>query len=422
MAGREEAGCAGGSASEPLRRRENPHRKRAVERMNNALHFLRTLAEFREPYLLLKRCGIPLVPFSWINPPMTNSTLSSASLERDPSEWWLWLEYWLAPIVEEFLGYLDAVKNRRLVFRDKEEGNLHIIPYTTRFSKSYQKEVYGRFKGLKWDYGVFLTITTDLSQYKDIIEATKGVKKAWNKVLSALRRELKAQRKVAQGLMRKHNGKDGLGNPRLVCDASEIEFVGSLEYSFGGRKKKKKKKRRKWRNNEFKQGHGAVHLHIALKRVRYISISWLRELLEGHTRIVDVEQFHDLRVDSYLFKYLRKQVLRFGEVPNNVMSRLVSSLLPDFRGERGGDVIAILSSALLWVANARGWSCSRSLSEKWGKVNSAIYIGGGLCCSFWDFLGCFPKSVAEHSAFQSDPALWSDPELWVFLRRRRKYG
>ena len=52
----------GGSASEPLRRRENPHRKRAVERMNNALHFLRTLAEFREPYLLLKRCGIPLVP------------------------------------------------------------------------------------------------------------------------------------------------------------------------------------------------------------------------------------------------------------------------------------------------------------------------------------------------------------------------
>ena len=34
--------------------------------MDNALCFLRTLAEFREPYLLLKRYGIPLVPFASI--------------------------------------------------------------------------------------------------------------------------------------------------------------------------------------------------------------------------------------------------------------------------------------------------------------------------------------------------------------------
>ena len=105
---------------------------------------------------------------------------------------------------------------------------------------------------------------------------------------------------------KRRNGKDRLGNPRLVCDAPEIEFVVSVEYSF---------KR------------GAV-LHIVLKRVRYISISWLLDLLEGHARIVDVEFFRDLRVDGYLFKYLRKQVLRFEEVPNDVMSRLVSSLSP----------------------------------------------------------------------------------------------
>ena len=59
------ADVAGGFPPEEKRRRENPFRKRAIERMNNALHFLHTLAEFREPYLLLKRYGIPLVPFSW---------------------------------------------------------------------------------------------------------------------------------------------------------------------------------------------------------------------------------------------------------------------------------------------------------------------------------------------------------------------
>jgi len=414
-----EAGCAGGSPPEDKRRRENPFRKRAIERMNNALHFLRTLAEFRESYLLLKRYGIPLVPFSWISPHKINSTLLSASLERDFSRWWLWLEYWLAPITEEFLSYLEAVKNRRLVFRDKLSGALRIVPYTTRFSEVYQRKVYGRFKGLKWDYGLFLTITTDLSRYNDIVEATKGIRKAENRVISALKRELKAQRDaILRG--KKHNGEDKLGNPRLVCDASEIEFVSSLEFSFGG--SKKKKKRRKWQDNDFKTGHGAVHLHIVLKRVRYISISWLLELLEGHTRIVDVEFFRDLRVDGYLFKYLRKQVLRFEEVPKDVMSRLVSSLSSDFKGKRDSDVIAILSSALLWVANARGWSCSRSLSENWNKVNPSTYIGGGLWCSFWGFLGCFPAFVAEHLDFQSDPELWSDSELWVYLRGRRKDG
>ncbi|RLF46782.1 MAG: hypothetical protein DRN20_06785, partial [Thermoplasmata archaeon] len=322
-AGLREAGVAGGSPPEE-KRHENPFRKRAIERMNNALHFLRTLAEFREPYLLLKRYGIPLVPFSWISPHKINSTLLSASLERDFSRWWLWLEYWLAPITEEFLSYLEAVKNRRLVFRDKLSGALRIVPYTTRFSEVYQRKVYGRFKGLKWDYGLLLTITTDLSQYRDIIEATKGGRKAWNRVSSALKRELKAQRDaVLHG--KRHNGKDRLGNPRLVCDAPEIEFVASVEFSFGGYKKKKKG-RRKWRNNEFKSGHGAVHLHIVLKRVRYISINWLLELLKGHARIVDIEFFRDLRVDGYLFKYLRKQVLRFEEVPKDVMSRLVSSL------------------------------------------------------------------------------------------------
>ena len=115
--------------------------------------------------------------FSFISPPMTNSTHSPASLDRDPSAWWLWLEYWLPPIVGEFLSYLEAVKNRRLVFRDKLSGALHIVPYTTRFSKAYQRKVYGRFRGLRWDYGLLLTITTDLSQYRDIIGATRGLKK-----------------------------------------------------------------------------------------------------------------------------------------------------------------------------------------------------------------------------------------------------
>ena len=76
-AGLREAGVAGGSPPESSGKKRipewlknaflterNPYRKRAIERMNNALCHLCSLAEFREPYLLLKRCGIPLVPLN----------------------------------------------------------------------------------------------------------------------------------------------------------------------------------------------------------------------------------------------------------------------------------------------------------------------------------------------------------------------
>ena len=62
-AGLREAGVAGGSPPESSGKKRipewlknafeterNPHRKRAIERMNDALHFLRTLAEFRERF------------------------------------------------------------------------------------------------------------------------------------------------------------------------------------------------------------------------------------------------------------------------------------------------------------------------------------------------------------------------------------
>ena len=69
------------------------------------------------------------------------------------------------------------------------------------------------------DWGLLLTLTTDLNQYSDIISAVKALKQVWNRVLAGLRREY-----------------------------GRIEFFTALEFSF-------------------KRGHGACHLHIVLLHI-----------------------------------------------------------------------------------------------------------------------------------------------------------
>ena len=346
MAGRTEAGCAGGSASEPLRRRENPHRKRAIERMNDALHFLRTLAEFREPYLLLKRYGIPLVPLnaSILDSQYKNNSTQGSSDPDEPSRWWVWEDFWLSPILEEFGSYLERVKGRRLVFRDAG-GKIRILRYKTRFDRSYQKNLTERFKGVVFDWGYLFTLTTDLNQYSDMISAVKGLKKVWNRVLSGLRRR-----------------------------CGRVDFFTSLEFSF-------------------KRGHGACHMHIVLHHISYIDYNWLHKCVGSHARRFDVRRFRNLRLGGkkgYLTKYLRKQVVGFASSSSSV---------------------AFKNSSLLWLTNARGWSCSRNFMRSVRREPAG-----------WEFVGCFPASVAEHPDFIEFFPLFTDPELWVFLRRRRKYG
>ena len=344
-AGTRGAGCAGGSPPEEMRR-ENPFRKRAIERMNNALHFLRSLAEFREPYLLLKRYGIPLVP---LNAPILdfkckiNST-QAFSDPSDPSRWWEWEDYWLSPILEEFGSYLERVKDRRLVFRDNG-GDIHVFRYRTRFDRSYQRKLSARFKDIVLDWGLLLTLTTDLNQYFDIIKAEKALRKVWNRVSSGLRRKY-----------------------------GRVEFFTALEFSF-------------------KQGHGACHLHIVLLHISWIDLDWLRERIGKHARWLHIERFRNLHLGGkkgYLTKYLRKQVVGFASSSSS---------------------IAFKNSALLWLTNARGWSCSRNFMSSVRREPAG-----------WKFIGCFPAFVAEHPDFIEFFPLFTDAELWVFLRGRRKDG
>ena len=358
-AGTREAGVAGGSPPESSGKKRipewlknaflterNPHRKRAIERMNNALCHLRTLAEFREPYLLLKRYGIPLVP---LNAPILdfqykNNSTQGISEPSDPSRWWEWEDFWLSPILEEFGAYLERVKNRRLVFRD-EGGNIWVLPYETRFHRSYQRKLSKRFEDVVLDWGLLLTLTTDLNQYSDIISAVKTLKRVWNRVLSGLRRRY-----------------------------GRVDFFTALEFSF-------------------KRGHGACHLHVVLLHITHLDLNWLRERVGSHARWLHVRRFRNLRLGGkkgYLTKYLRKQVVGFASSTSSV---------------------AFKNSSLLWFTNARGWSCSRNFMRSVRREPAG-----------WEFIGCFPASVAEHPAFIEFFPLFTDPELWVFLRRRRKYG
>ena len=302
--------------------------------MDDALHFLRTLSEFREKF------GSPaILDFQYKN----NST-QGISEPSDPERWWEWEDFWLSPILEEFGAYLERVKNRRLVFRDSE-GDIRVLPYKTRFHRSYQRKLSERFEDVVLDWGLLLTLTTDLNQYSDIISAVKALKRVWNRVLSGLRRRY-----------------------------GRVDFFTALEFSF-------------------KRGHGACHLHVVLLHITHLDLDWLRKRVGTHARWLHVRRFHNLRLGGkkgYLTKYLRKQVVGFASSTSSV---------------------AFKNSALLWLTNARGWSCSRNFMRSVRRES----VG-------WEFIGCFPASVAEHPAFIEFFPLFTDPELWVFLRRRHKYG
>jgi len=95
------------------------------------------------------------------------SDKNNSTLERDPLRWWEWEDFWLSPVVSEFLSYLESVRNKRLVFLDAD-GKVRIFPYTIRFSRDYQRK---------------------LLLFSSIISAVNGLKKVWNKVLTYLRRK-----------------------------------------------------------------------------------------------------------------------------------------------------------------------------------------------------------------------------------------
>ena len=101
-------------------------------------------------------------------------------------------------LADLFNGYLYAIDNKTIILRHREDQNrFMLIGYTTRFnSHRRRKKLLARYDHA-WTYathhyknGVFLTLTTDPSQFSSIYEATMAISWAWNSFMSWLQKKL----------------------------------------------------------------------------------------------------------------------------------------------------------------------------------------------------------------------------------------
>ncbi len=101
-------------------------------------------------------------------------------------------------LADYFNAYLDAIDAKTIILRHKvEREKFMLVGYTTRFnSERRRKKLLARYDHA-WSYatqhyknGVFLTLTTDPSQFSSIYEATMAISWAWNSFMSWLQKRL----------------------------------------------------------------------------------------------------------------------------------------------------------------------------------------------------------------------------------------
>ncbi len=97
-----------------------------------------------------------------------------------------------------FHFYLESINSKTIVLRHKNDiEKFMLVGYTTRFnSERRRRKLLARYDHA-WDHathhyqnGVFLTLTTDPSQFSSIYEATMAISWAWNSFMSWLQKRL----------------------------------------------------------------------------------------------------------------------------------------------------------------------------------------------------------------------------------------
>ena len=98
-----------------------------------------------------------------------------------------------------FENYLSIVENKVILLRHKtEREKFALVSYSTRFTdETRRRKLLARYDHA-WSYathhykdGVFLTLTTDPSQFSSIYEATMAISWAWNSFMSWVQKKLK---------------------------------------------------------------------------------------------------------------------------------------------------------------------------------------------------------------------------------------
>ena len=295
-------------------------------------------------------------------------------------------------VIEPFFkANLEYADSHVLVFKREDEDNdsllsclfrqyglekpsYIVIPYTTRFHESYKRKILKQLKGIYFEEGTHLILTTDLDSYPDIISAVIELRRRASKVISFLRRELKYYHEFREGKRKKpprrHFWKGLEECSSWIFDLSkgippkELRYICVLEFSF-------------------KRGVGSPHLHILLDRI-YLNkcgiavIRW--GIMYPHSYQMKVVRFRGLKARSYVMKYVKKQLI----VSKDSVSH---------------------SACLYWLTGRRLFSTSRDL------MSSQDYRKKG-----YSFLGIYPKLLRGVYPIEENLARLEDVEFVADVR------
>ena len=287
--------------------------------------------------------------------------------------------WWVKRIGSEFPEYLKAItpmfvlylQEREcydvrivLYYGDGEEEEVR-IPYKTRFSERYRREVEEKLSGIKFKRCTHLIIPTNMNVYREIISATRALKRRWDILWKRIKRELddfhKWYWKMVDWLEKGEIPEDYFAeylhslpfdlNIGIPATSKEVRFLCVLEFAL-------------------KEGHGMPHLHILIENVFFNKngIRMIREEeLKGHTNGFKMRRYFNLDICDYVLKYVKKA--------------LVVNLRRGRRKFTSSEIRKFVHASLYWITGCHMYSVSRNVQEEikerisGGEEEEKDYIG-----------------------------------------------
>ena len=317
-------------------------------------------------------------------------------------KWWLKKEgnkypEYLKAITLPFVEYIKYTKEHKIAVHvsfENEEGCIEHriikIDYRTRFDDIYKWRVMEKLSLIEFKRCTHLTLTTDMKRYLDIVHATRGSKKYWDRVLKWIRRELErfwsmydkwVSGKISEEVFRMYERNKCPFDLRygIPPKPNELDFICVLEFSL-------------------KRGHGSPHLHILLKDLFFNvrGIRMIRKIMDG--QIIKVRRYFNVNLAKYVLKYVKKAIV--------------------VRMDREGhlhytsDIKKIVHASLYWITGCRMFSLSKHLEEEIkkkleeGEEGREEEEGGGRKGDF-EYIGVIPSKDRAEYPYSIDDALFS---------------
>jgi len=172
-------------------------------------------------------------------------------------------------VIEDLANrYISYNYDRKMVLENDNTGDKLVLPYTHRFHHSYLSKINKKLDKIRKSRvsGVHIVLTTNPANFTNLIEATKNIKKSWNKLATYLRK------------------KWGRLNYLCVCEMTHTtDFLPHLHIIIWGK-------------------------HHWSKKAPLIPQKKLSDLWQkyGQGQVVFIRSF-TVNIAGYLMKYIRKQ-------------------------------------------------------------------------------------------------------------------